>query len=156
MTIKSKPKSKGHRNESTVNLDPDSSRKNPIPTGSSIDLRTLKTFSENLRQAPRSRKPVSVSTVNDRQPTSTEQDKIDRPYLSLQNNFASMGRIALLLKTHQTKEAGRHNHLIIQRRNKGKIPLLFGNLEHSASKQLFPLKPLGPLIESLLTTLLQF
>lgn len=50
-----------------------------------------------------------------------------------------MGRIALLLKTHQTKEAGRHNHLIIQRRNKGKIPLLFGNLEHSASKQLWGL-----------------
>lgn len=52
MAIKSKPKSKSHRNESPVNLDPDSSRKNRIPTGSSVDLKDAQDIQHEPTPSP--------------------------------------------------------------------------------------------------------
>lgn len=39
VATKSKPKSKGHKNTSPVNPDPDRSRENPILTGSTINFK---------------------------------------------------------------------------------------------------------------------
>lgn len=103
MATKSKPKSKGDKNKSPVNLDPDRGRKKP--TGSTGDSKDA----EDVRREPKASlgwNGTSQCFKFDGLTThvcGAKDNSTDQSYLPLRNSSPCMGRVAMPLRHTKPK-----------------------------------------------------